>query len=69
VSAVPVKKLDIYDPVTPPVCTSCGRIIHPNERATVFICPNCGVAVIRRCEKCRAQGTPYTCPNCGFTGP
>ncbi len=68
-STVPVRKLDIYDPIQPPVCTSCGRIIHPTETATVFYCPNCGVAVIRRCARCRAQGTPYTCPNCGFTGP
>jgi Predicted Zn-ribbon RNA-binding protein with a function in translation len=34
-----------------------------------FYCPNCGKALIWRCEKCRKQGTPYRCPNCGFVGP
>ena len=69
VSSIPVRRLDIYDSIEPPTCTSCGRIIHPNERATTFYCPNCGIGVIRRCSRCRAQGAQYTCPNCGFTGP
>lgn len=62
-------EISLYDPVQPPTCISCGRVIHPNEKAVSFYCPNCGVALIWRCRKCRVQITPYTCPNCGFTGP
>ncbi|MEB3861740.1 MAG: zinc finger domain-containing protein [Desulfurococcales archaeon] len=63
------RRIDIYDYVKPPLCTSCGRIITPETRAVSFYCPNCGIAVIWRCERCRAQIAPYTCPNCGFQGP
>ncbi|MCC6003015.1 MAG: zinc finger domain-containing protein [Thermofilum sp.] len=52
-----------------PKCTSCGRPIAPSQRATSFRCPNCGEAVIWRCEKCRKQGNRYVCPKCGFEGP
>ncbi|MGC9071526.1 MAG: zinc finger domain-containing protein [Acidilobus sp.] len=68
-SVAVIKKVDMLDTVQPPVCTSCGRIIHPKERAVAFYCPNCGKALIWRCSKCRKQGTPYRCPNCGFIGP
>jgi predicted RNA-binding Zn-ribbon protein involved in translation (DUF1610 family) len=69
VAAVVPRKIDVYDPVQPPVCSSCGRIIHPGERAVAFYCPNCGKALIWRCARCRRQGTPYKCPYCGFEGP
>ncbi|WP_460124978.1 zinc finger domain-containing protein [Stetteria hydrogenophila] len=69
-STVTPRKIDVYDFIQPPVCTSCGRIIHPSERGAVaFYCPNCGQQLIWRCAKCRSQGTPYKCPNCGFEGP
>ncbi|WP_243678556.1 zinc finger domain-containing protein [Vulcanisaeta distributa] len=54
---------------TVPVCTSCGKPIKPYERATHFLCPNCGKAEIWRCEHCRRTGNPYKCPVCGFEGP
>lgn len=68
-SAVEPRRIDVYDPIQPPLCTSCGRIIHPSEKATVFYCPNCGKALIWRCQVCRRQGSTYVCPNCGFEGP
>lgn len=63
------RRIDIYDSVNPPVCSSCGTLLDPLTRGVSFYCPNCGVAVIWRCNKCRGQVTEYTCPNCGFTGP
>jgi len=51
------------------ICTSCKRPIIPQEKATSFKCPNCGLVVIWRCQKCRTLNTPYKCPNCGFEGP
>jgi len=64
-----VRRIDLYDRVQPPVCTSCGRLVHPSERAVSFYCPSCGQVIIWRCSRCRAQGFPYTCPSCGFEGP
>ncbi|AFK21694.1 putative Zn-ribbon RNA-binding protein [Pyrococcus sp. ST04] len=52
-----------------PVCTSCGREITPREHATHFVCPNCGEAIIWRCETCRVLAKPYKCPKCGWEGP
>jgi len=69
VAAVTPRRIDVYDSIQPPICSSCGRIIHPGEKATVFYCPNCGKAIIWRCQRCRRQGTPYKCPYCGFEGP
>ncbi len=54
---------------SPPVCSSCHRIIPPHEHGTAFPCPNCGQVIIVRCRKCRKLGVPYVCPNCGFRGP
>jgi predicted RNA-binding Zn-ribbon protein involved in translation (DUF1610 family) len=68
VSAI-TRKIDMYDPVKPPRCTSCGRLIEPGSVAVSFPCPSCGQVTIWRCAKCRRQGSTYTCPNCGFTGP
>jgi len=67
-AAVP-RKIDVYDEVKPPRCTSCGRLIEPHSRAVHFKCPNCGTYEIWRCERCRIQATQYKCPNCGFIGP
>ncbi len=67
-AAIP-RRIDVYDDVKPPRCTSCGRIIEPHSRAVHFMCPNCGAYEIWRCEKCRVQATQYKCPNCGFVGP
>jgi len=69
VSVQGARRIDIYDYVQPPTCISCGKLIVAGERAVSFYCPQCGVAVIWRCSKCRSQITRYTCPNCGFTGP
>jgi len=52
-SVTAIKKLDMLDTVQPPICTSCGKIIHPREKAVAFYCPNCGKALIWRCNKCR----------------
>jgi len=52
-----------------PVCTSCGKEITPREHATHFVCPNCGEAIIWRCESCRVLSVPYKCPKCGWEGP
>ncbi|MEM0366679.1 MAG: zinc finger domain-containing protein [Acidilobaceae archaeon] len=63
------RRIDIYDNVKPPLCTSCGKPLNPSSKAVSFYCPNCGVFLIWRCEKCRTQGSTYKCPNCGFEGP
>lgn len=62
-------KLSIREEVEPPVCSSCGKIIHPKEKGVEFYCPNCGEVLIRRDYMCRKQGVEYVCPNCGFKGP
>ncbi|HDD26179.1 MAG TPA: DUF1610 domain-containing protein [Acidilobales archaeon] len=65
-------KLDkpvIIDAATPPICSSCHRIISPKEKGVCFTCPNCGAVTLWRCEKCRKLSNPYRCPNCGFEGP
>lgn len=38
----------------------------PNEKATKFVCPNCGVVVIWRCSKCRELSNPYKCLTAGL---
>lgn len=63
-----VRKIDLYDSVKPPTCSS-GKVINPAEKAVSFYCPNCGVFLVWRCEKDRIQGATYKCPNCGFEGP
>ncbi|MHA1673768.1 MAG: zinc finger domain-containing protein [Promethearchaeota archaeon] len=50
-------------------CTSCGRLIQPNENAVHFICPSCGDVFIWRCERCRRFARKYKCPKCNFEGP
>ena len=66
---VEARRIDLYDSIKPPTCTSCGKIIGPFARSVSFYCPNCGVSLIWRCDKCRTQASQYRCPNCGFTGP
>ncbi|MDM7275128.1 MAG: zinc finger domain-containing protein [Thermoprotei archaeon] len=62
-------RVSIYDSVEPPTCISCGKPVNPSERAVSFYCPNCGVMLLWRCNKCRTQMITYKCPNCGFEGP
>ncbi len=50
-------------------CTSCGRKVTYERGVVAFKCPNCGEAIIIRCNICRKQANEYLCPNCGFTGP
>jgi predicted RNA-binding Zn-ribbon protein involved in translation (DUF1610 family) len=61
--------LSLKEEIITPVCFSCGKLIHPEEKAVMFLCPNCGEIQISRCSSCRKQGTPYICPKCGFEGP
>ncbi len=63
------KKPVIVEAATVPVCSSCNRLVPPNEKAVQITCPNCGVALIIRCYKCRNMSIEYKCPNCGFEGP
>ncbi|MEM1928274.1 MAG: zinc finger domain-containing protein [Acidilobaceae archaeon] len=63
------KSIAIYDTVNPPLCSSCGKPISAKNPGVSFSCPNCGLVVIWRCDKCRIQGNTYKCPNCGFEGP
>ncbi len=63
------KELSIYEAATMRVCSSCGRVIPPDDKPVVFLCPNCGKIEILRCSKCRKQSVRYTCPVCGFKGP
>ncbi|MCI4437329.1 MAG: DUF1610 domain-containing protein [Ignisphaera sp.] len=51
------------------ICSSCKKLIPPDEKAVSFKCPKCGMVTIWRCYKCRAMGVSYKCPNCGFEGP
>ncbi|MET1159671.1 MAG: zinc finger domain-containing protein [Thermoprotei archaeon] len=62
-------EIHIHETASPPICSSCHRLMTPHEPGTLFMCPNCGKVVIKRCRKCRRLGVPYTCPNCGFKGP
>lgn len=62
-------RLSLREEFEPPVCSSCGKLIHPREKGVEFYCPNCGEILIRRCYDCRKQGVTYTCPKCGFEGP
>ena len=50
-------------------CTSCGKRVSYEKGVVAFKCPNCGEAVIVRCNTCRRQSNEYVCPNCGFVGP
>lgn len=59
----------IIESATPPICSSCGRLISPYEKGVKFYCPNCGAVLLWRCRKCRELSLPYRCPNCGFEGP
>jgi len=61
--------ISVSEAATPPICSSCHRLMEPGEHGVEFMCPNCGKAVIRRCKRCRQLGIPYECPNCGFRGP
>ncbi|MCE4617572.1 MAG: zinc finger domain-containing protein [Desulfurococcales archaeon] len=63
------KDISVYDRVETPVCISCGRIVHPGDRASAFLCPNCGKVLLWRCARCRALAITYKCPVCGFEGP
>ncbi|MDW8170728.1 MAG: zinc finger domain-containing protein [Desulfurococcaceae archaeon] len=62
-------KLSIAEPATPPVCSSCHKLMNPEEPGAAFPCPNCGSIMIYRCAKCRKLSVPYKCPVCGFEGP
>ncbi|MHA1754001.1 MAG: zinc finger domain-containing protein [Candidatus Odinarchaeia archaeon] len=53
----------------PPVCSSCGRLIAPDDKAVHFSCPKCGEITIWRCEKCRLFANTYKCIKCNFEGP
>ncbi|HDN17438.1 RNA-binding protein [Candidatus Bathyarchaeota archaeon ex4484_205] len=57
------------DRATAAVCTSCNKLIGPDERSVRFLCPNCGEVTIWRCEKCRKFVREYVCARCGFRGP
>ena len=63
------RSISIHETVSMPVCTSCGKLVRPDEKAVTFYCPKCGRYEIIRCKKCRSMSVPYTCPACGFTGP
>jgi len=69
VSRLRTQKPVIIEASTPPICSSCGKVIPPGEKAVKFYCPNCGTILIWRCKKCRDLAIPYKCPNCGFEGP
>ncbi len=49
-------------------CTSCGVPLL-GKGTSAFKCPQCGEAVVGRCNTCREQAVNYTCAKCGFTGP
>ncbi|MCD6301150.1 MAG: DUF1610 domain-containing protein [Staphylothermus sp.] len=61
--------ISVAETASPPICSSCHRVMAPHEHGTEFPCPNCGQVIIRRCKKCRKLSVPYVCPNCGFRGP
>ncbi len=69
VTGLKSRKPVIIEASSPPICSSCGRVIPPGEKAVKFYCPNCGAVLIWRCKKCRDLAIPYKCPNCGFEGP
>lgn len=52
-----------------PICSSCGHLIPPDDKAVHFACPNCGEITVWRCEKCRLFSNPFKCVKCGFEGP
>lgn len=62
-------RLSLREEVEPPLCSSCGKIMHPREKGAIFNCPNCGEITIYRDLYCRLQGVEYVCPKCGFVGP
>lgn len=55
--------------LTLPTCTSCNRVISPDEKAVKFPCPSCNRITIWRCEVCRELSRTYVCSLCGFEGP
>lgn len=59
----------VIEAATPPVCSSCGKLVSPKEKGIKFLCPNCGSVTIWRCKMCRDLGVKYVCPKCGFEGP
>ena len=63
------KTLSMHEVARMRICSSCGRVIAPDDKPVTFYCPNCGKVEIIRCSKCRKQTVKYTCPICGFTGP
>ncbi|RLG88764.1 MAG: RNA-binding protein [Thermoprotei archaeon] len=67
--SVELGKPAIVEASTPPICTSCKRIVGPSDKGVSFLCPNCGAILIWRCRFCRKNVIPYRCPNCGFEGP
>ncbi|OYT40329.1 MAG: RNA-binding protein [Desulfurococcales archaeon ex4484_58] len=68
-SSTSTKQVYVLEASSPPVCSSCHRLMTPQEHGSSFPCPNCGQVIIKRCKKCRKLSVPYTCPNCGFHGP
>ncbi|MEM1628324.1 MAG: zinc finger domain-containing protein [Desulfurococcaceae archaeon] len=63
------EEIRIEDAASPPICSSCQKLITPNEYGVEFPCPNCGKTIIRRCKRCRKLSVEYNCPACGFKGP
>ncbi len=62
-------RLSLKEETLVPVCSSCGKLLHPREKGVMFYCPNCGEILIIRDNMCRKQGVTYVCPKCGFEGP
>jgi hypothetical protein len=62
-------RLSLREETEPPVCSSCGKLLHPREKGVMFNCPNCGEVMIIRCSQCRKGIVSYVCPKCGFEGP
>ena len=52
-----------------PICSGCNRHIMPNDKSVKFDCPECGAALLWRCQSCRESATTYTCKSCNFSGP
>ncbi|NIQ07854.1 MAG: DUF1610 domain-containing protein [Candidatus Korarchaeota archaeon] len=52
-----------------PKCSCCHRYIMPNDKCVKFDCPDCGSALIWRCQSCREAVRDYKCHSCGFQGP
>lgn len=48
-------------------CTACKKKVANDKTSVSFLCPKCGLEVIR-CGMCRKTAVPYKC-KCGFEGP